>query len=654
MKKLLLIGIALCVGSMTFAQSVKIQPMSKEAPKTQVIENVVEKASPITSAKKHNPSQVYNLNGRALTFVNIGSSGNAYGFYSDPRTYLWADDHINSVTFAHRMVADPPGSYGNSRTAYDVSWEGGMDGTWTNDIQVYEPTGPGSQYPDDAGRYPQGAILNPQGNTDPNEAYYTYFNALLSNTNDAWGGYGYGINPLTTVDPPAPTQHIDNDVPPYRLIPDAFTTTQTGVAWMADVSYDVPTATYLGEYIFYKGEINAAGTDIEYTSWTMDVLEEGDGVNDSKIAFDPSGQIGYLCVMSEGASDPTPYTNYHPILYETTDGGETWSDEPIHCQFGGPDGIEEIKYYLPDEILDAIFPDGWDRETVAYNMGFHTGMAVDYMGNAHFTGIITPGSDDGWYPNPDVMGTFHLWYNRDSETWDASLLYMNRTFDGDMGGIPMYNRPYVSSDMMGRFLFFSWIDTDQEGVEDNVSPDIYLVSYDMHAEEGSQYSEVYNVTSFTQAMWTAYWGSQSHYVFEEYINGDADIQFTIPIVYEEADPNDPAAEVTFWYIDGFTLEFPNYWIGVEEGEEALIANVEQNYPNPFSTSTMIEISLEKAADLSLEVVNLIGQKVMELNKGYVTAGSHDFTISAENLERGVYFYTVKAGDNTVTKKMIVE
>ncbi|MCF8227486.1 MAG: T9SS type A sorting domain-containing protein [Bacteroidales bacterium] len=652
MKRILLIVMALSLGTFTFAQSQQIKPMSMDAPKTQIIENVVEKASPITSANEQKPSQVYSVNGRDLTFVNIGSSGNAYGFYSDPRTYLWADNNINSVVFTHRMVADPPTSYGTSRLAYDVSWEGGADGTWTNDIQVYDPTGPGSQYPDDAGRYPQGAIVNPMGNTDPAAAYYTYFAPTLSSTNDAWGGYGYGINALTAVDPASPTQHNDTDVPPYRLIPDAFTITQTGVAWMADVSYDVPTDTYQGAYIFYKGEINEAGDDIEYESWTMDVLEEGDGINDTKIGFDPSGQIGYLCVMSEAASDPTPYTSYHPILYETTDGGETWSDEPINCQFGGPDGIDAVKNYLPDEILDAIFGEGaWDRETVAYNMGFHTGMAVDYMGNAHFTGLITPASDDGWYPNPDVMGTFHVWYNRDTEEWDANLLYMNRTFDGAFGDIAQYNRPYISSDMGGRFLFFSWLDTDQEGIEENVSPDIYLVSYDLQSGE---YSEVQNVTTFTQAMWTAYWGSQSNYVFEEYVNDDTEIQFTIPFVYEEADPNDPTAPVSFWYMDGYTMTFPNYWLGAEEGEESLIAGVKQNYPNPFSTTTSIEVSLEKASDLSLEVVNLIGQKVLELNKGQVEAGNHKFEISAEGLVKGVYFYTVKSGNNHITKKMIVE
>jgi type IX secretion system substrate protein len=648
MKKFLLLGLVLNVGFMASAQT-QYKPVSTHAPKDATIEQVAKKASPLTSAQKYNPSQTDNDKG--LTFVNIGSSGNAYGFYSGPRTYLWADNNIKSAVFTHRMIVDPPTSYGNSRVAYDLSIDGGE--TWTSNIQVYDPTGPGSTYPDDAGRYPEGGILNPYGNTDPANAFYTYFIPTLSNTNDAWGGYAWGVNPLTTIDPPTPTQTNLTTVPPTRYIPDAMTITQQGVSWIADNTFDATALEYLGQFIFEKGMMNETTGDIEYTEWTMDVGSEADGVNDSKIAFDPSGQIGYLLVMTDAAGDPQPFTSYHPVLYATTDGGEIWSEEPNHCLLGGPDGIAEIKNYISDEVLEIIFGAGFDREAIPYNMGFHADLAVDYKGNAHITGLLSAASDEGWYPNPDVMGTFHIWYDRETGIWDAHLLYMNRTFDGDLGGINQYNRPQISSDMEGHFFFFSWIDTDQEDVTDNISPDLYYVSYDMFAAENN-YSEVTNVTSFTQAMWTAYFASQSHYVFADYSEDFTEITFTVPFVYEACDPADPAAEVTFWYIDGHTDVMPNYWIGVNENQVNPIASVEQNFPNPFSSSTMIEVSLENNANLSMEVVNMIGQKVLEVNKGQVQSGTHTFEISAENMKSGIYFYTVKANENTVTKKMIVE
>ena len=134
----------------------------------------------------------------------------------------------------------------------------------------------------------------------------------------------------------------------------------------------------------------------------------------------------------------------------------------------------------------------------------------------------------------------------------------------------------------------------------------------------------------------------------------SDIEFTIPFVYAEMDPEDPGAETYFWYINGFTITFPNHWIGIEENEKDLITSVDQNFPNPFNTNTTINVELADHAELSIEVTNLIGQKVFEMNKGFVTTGSYEFILSADNFSNGVYFYTVRANDHKITKKMIVE
>jgi hypothetical protein len=49
----------------------------------------------------------------------------------------------------------------------------------------------------------------------------------------------------------------------------------------------------------------------------------------------------------------------------------------------------------------------------------------------------------------------------------------------------------------------------------------------------------------------------------------------------------------------------------------------------------------------------VGQKVYEINLGKVSGGTHPITIDATTLENGVYFYTVRTGNNSVTKRMIV-
>jgi hypothetical protein len=83
-------------------------------------------------------------------------------------------------------------------------------------------------------------------------------------------------------------------------------------------------------------------------------------------------------------------------------------------------------------------------------------------------------------------------------------------------------------------------------------------------------------------------------------------------------------------------------------------DVMQNYPNPASGLTTIEINVRTATDLTVEVVNMIGQKVITIHAGKVKPGMNHMELDVSNLTSGVYFYSVNAGDAKVTKKMIVE
>ena len=82
-------------------------------------------------------------------------------------------------------------------------------------------------------------------------------------------------------------------------------------------------------------------------------------------------------------------------------------------------------------------------------------------------------------------------------------------------------------------------------------------------------------------------------------------------------------------------------------------SVNQNQPNPFSNNTTITYTLDQRADVNLTVYNVAGAKVLEMNEGSKNAGSHQILLSADNLNSGVYYYTVSAGANQITKKMIV-
>ncbi|MEA3288205.1 MAG: carboxypeptidase regulatory-like domain-containing protein [Candidatus Marinimicrobia bacterium] len=84
----------------------------------------------------------------------------------------------------------------------------------------------------------------------------------------------------------------------------------------------------------------------------------------------------------------------------------------------------------------------------------------------------------------------------------------------------------------------------------------------------------------------------------------------------------------------------------------------QNYPNPFNPTTTIEFALPQAAHVSLEIYNLLGQRVRTLVSGYMQAGyintSWDgLNQNGQELSSGTYIYRLKTADLSFTKKMVL-
>jgi len=83
-------------------------------------------------------------------------------------------------------------------------------------------------------------------------------------------------------------------------------------------------------------------------------------------------------------------------------------------------------------------------------------------------------------------------------------------------------------------------------------------------------------------------------------------------------------------------------------------SLEQNYPNPFNPTTKIQYNLPQNSFVNLKVYNAIGKEVASLINSVVPAGTHEVVFDASGLNSGVYFYTLKTGNNFVqTRKMIL-
>jgi uncharacterized protein (DUF362 family) len=84
----------------------------------------------------------------------------------------------------------------------------------------------------------------------------------------------------------------------------------------------------------------------------------------------------------------------------------------------------------------------------------------------------------------------------------------------------------------------------------------------------------------------------------------------------------------------------------------------QNYPNPFNPVTAIIYRLYKPANVNLSVYNAAGQEVRSLVDQYKNAGTYKIQWNAKNnsgvlLPSGVYFFRIKAGEYSETKKMVL-
>ena len=68
--------------------------------------------------------------------------------------------------------------------------------------------------------------------------------------------------------------------------------------------------------------------------------------------------------------------------------------------------------------------------------------------------------------------------------------------------------------------------------------------------------------------------------------------------------------------------------------------VGQNFPNPFSETTTINIALEKGADVNVSIYNSMGQLLSHQKNPNLSAGQHSLIINASNLLSGIYTYVL--------------
>ncbi len=96
-------------------------------------------------------------------------------------------------------------------------------------------------------------------------------------------------------------------------------------------------------------------------------------------------------------------------------------------------------------------------------------------------------------------------------------------------------------------------------------------------------------------------------------------------------------------------------VNVSKDDSELPSKMElsQNYPNPFNPTTSISYQIPKSGYVALKVFDSLGKEATTLVDEYKTAGNHKVKFDGSKLSSGIYFYQLKSGMLTETKKLVI-
>ena len=118
------------------------------------------------------------------------------------------------------------------------------------------------------------------------------------------------------------------------------------------------------------------------------------------------------------------------------------------------------------------------------------------------------------------------------------------------------------------------------------------------------------------------------------------------------------------YSNGYLIAYdPTEITDVEEPNEIVTEinfQLYQNYPNPFNPSTRIQYAISSRQFVQLKVYDILGDEITTLVNEEKPAGRYEVEFNANghsgnirNLASGIYFFQLKTGEFTNTKKMIL-
>jgi len=264
----------------------------------------------------------------------------------------------------------------------------------------------------------------------------------------------------------------------------------------------------------------------------------------------------------------------------------------------------------------------------------------------------------GKIPN-EILGKFStiIWignnYTGDLSIWKQTQILTYLQAGGNLILLTRQGQDFLDTDLQ-EYLGISWKENSNSTLQNCIAAYPGLLS---NGITGSQTSNAVFGTEFTNA--------ESKLLFEETIS------FSVPRGLGVWSKPDSGGQ--FVFISGRPYRYNSILLSTNIEfilenffEESITTGVndfgvfipdiyklEQNHPNPFNPNTKISYQIPKQSLVLIKIYDVLGNEINTLVNEIKVPDIYEATFDGTGLASGVYFYQLKAGDYTETKKMML-
>jgi hypothetical protein len=313
------------------------------------------------------------------------------------------------------------------------------------------------------------------------------------------------------------------------------------------------------------------------------------------------------------------------LLARSTDDGSTWTEEVIFDTKGLgelPTGEEE---HQPDGCVAAIYDNAGNLHIV-----WTTFLAV---GNATNDPELFYDIDAPLMYWSEATGLVKI----DPSVQDTTIVKVTNNFGN------LVTQPDIGVDENDNIFIMFQQSINEQDAALNYLQHIYATG---SMDGGFTWREPIDITPGTG--FDASFGSMADRVDSNvYIT-----YFSDPFAGNAVRGNHDTVQVAVMYLTSPAIDLIT-GVRQETDTKPVQYQLGQNYPNPFNPSTKIRYTIPAQSQVNLAIFDVLGRAVATLVDEEQAPGSHEVVVDAAALSNGTYFYRLRAGTFSETKKMIV-